>query len=304
MSIIAVGSLAFDSVRSTAGSRERILGGSLTHFSNAASLLSKPYLVGIVGNDFGTSEWDFLRRVSLSVEGVASLQDEKSFFWKGYYTEDFDTAVSEVTELGAFARFNPAVPESYKKPSSILFLANIHPAIQKTVADQTPARLKVLDTMNYWITQEPAALAAAFRSVDGVVINEGEAALLTGEKTVLKAAHKLLDEYPNWKLLILKKGSNGVMIFSGGVTVSLPAFPTSAVVDPTGAGDSFAGAFISYLDKNNVRVFDHKNLKAAAAYATVIASFAVEGFGVEGIARLNPGMIRERMAHYRRASAF
>jgi sugar/nucleoside kinase (ribokinase family) len=232
-----------------------------------------------------------------------TLKDEKSFFWQGYYTEDFDTAHTVKTELNAFAKFSPKIPESYHKKDDILFLANIDPVIQKQVADQAKScRLKVLDTMNYWITDHRANLEKAFDAVDGIVINEGEANLLTGEKNSLQAVEKLFR--PNFKIVILKKGSNGVMVFGKDFMVTLPAYPLRKVVDPTGAGDSFAGAFMSYIDAKNIRKFDKKNMKACAAYATVVASFSVEGFGLDGIGSIAQRDVRRRMAEYRDMAAF
>ena len=303
MGIIAVGSLAFDSLKTAAGERERVIGGSLTHFANAARFLSKPKLVGIVGNDFSVKEWDFIRSCSTSVDGVETLKDEKSFFWKGYYTEDFDTAHTVTTELNAFAKFNPKVPETYKKGGNYLFLANIGPAIQLKVAQDCPGSiLKVLDTMNYWITSFRDQLEAAFSAVDGIVINEGEAFLLTGEKNILKAVEKLWK--PNYRFVIVKKGSNGVMVFGGNFIVTLPAYPLKEIIDPTGAGDSFAGAFMSWLDKNNIQDLNPVSMRKAAAYATVVASFAVEGFGVEGISSRSEKDVQKRLKDFESMASF
>jgi sugar/nucleoside kinase (ribokinase family) len=305
MAIIAVGSIAYDGIKTVRGERERVLGGSLTHFSNAASFLSRPRLVGVIGNDFLPGDRDFLSSKSSSMEGVELLEGEKCFFWKGYYSDDFNTAHTLITELNAFAKFQPKVPDSYRKGGDILFLANIDPEIQKRVADQCPqAKLKVLDTMNYWIEQHREKLDAAVRSVDGIVINEGEAALLTGEKQVLDAADSLFRLYGNLSLVIVKKGSNGVMVFGRGWQVTLPAFPVREVTDPTGAGDSFAGAFMSWLDRNRMIRLDQAAARKAVAYATVVASFAVEGFGVEGISRRTNAEVRIRYQAYRRMASF
>lgn len=303
MAIVAVGSIAFDSVASTAGKRERILGGSLTHFSNAASLKSKPRLVGVVGEDFGDMEMDFLKKKSSSVEGVEMLKGEKSFFWKGHYTENFDSAVTEITELNAFAKFNPVVPESYKTDDYILFLANISPDIQTRVAKQCPnSKLKMLDTMNYWIESTPDDLQTAFANVDGIIINEGEAELLTGEKNLIIAAKKLF--LPHFKLIILKKGSNGVMVFGKNYIVSLPAFPLTEIIDPTGAGDSFAGAFLSYIDAVGDYDLSQETVKQAAVYATIVASHAVQGFGVEGIDGITTDDVEKRIDEFRKIASF
>ena len=303
MSIIAVGSIAFDTIRTTEGKRERILGGALTHFSNAAAQLSRPKLVGVVGHDFGIAEWDFLQSRASDVSGVVSLAEEKCFFWEGYYTEDFDTAHTVTTELNAFSRFNPVVPPYYLKTGDLLFLANIDPVIQKKVADQcVSCRLKMLDTMNFWIETKRDALEEAFGAVDGIVINEGEAFLLTGEKNLLKAVDRLFK--PHYQMVILKKGSNGVMVFGKDFTVSLPAFPLKKIVDPTGAGDSFAGAFMSYIDSKRAVKLERELVKQAAAYATVMASFCVEDFGVAGIQNADRGQIKKRFTEYRKIASF
>jgi sugar/nucleoside kinase (ribokinase family) len=304
MAIVAVGSLAYDSIRTPSGSKERILGGSLTHFSNAAAFLSKPRLVGVVGDDFGEPEWDFIRRKSSAIDGVSILKGEKSFFWKGYYTKDFDSAITEVTELNAFAKFKPVVPESYRNDDYLLFLANIDPKIQLDVAKQCKnSKLIILDTMNYWIKSTPDALKEAMKNVDGVIINEGEAELLSGgEKNMIKAAEALF--LPNFKILILKRGSHGVMIFGRDFLVTLPAFPVKDVIDPTGAGDSFAGAFVSYIDSNNLYDFDRDGIKRAAAYATIVASYSVQGFGVDGIDVISPMDIDHRLKEFQSIASF
>lgn len=304
MSIIAVGSLAFDSITTPVGSVERILGGSLTHFSNAAHFYSKPHLVGIVGNDFGEENKKFLAQNASDLDGVVTLSDEKSFFWKGHYTENFDEAVTEITELNAFAKFDPVVPQQYlEMKDSVLFLANIHPDIQRLVSEQCQnARLKILDTMNFWITSARDSLERAFDVVDGIIINEGEAVMLSGEQNLLLAAQKLFR--PNFKFLILKKGSNGVMVFGRDYMISLPAYPLTKIVDPTGAGDSFAGGFVSYLDNKGWFEPTQEQAKEAAVYATVVASFAVQGFGVQGLAEIGLEEIEARKADFRKKSGF
>ncbi len=257
MPIIAVGSLAFDSIKTVEGERNRILGGSLTHFINAANLLSKPKLVAVVGNDFTEKEWDFVKAKSSDITGIEVLNEEKCFFWEGCYSDDYSTRETITTELNAFAKFAPVVPESYLKGESLLFLANIDPDIQRKVALQcTNSRLKILDTMNYWIKNTRESLEKAFEAVDGITINEEEAFLLTGENNLLKALDKLF--LPNFKLIIIKKGHNGVMLFGKDFIVTLPSYPLKRIVDPTGAGDSFAGAFMSYIDANHITNFSQE----------------------------------------------
>ncbi len=303
MPIIAVGSLAFDSIKTVEGERHRILGGSLTHFINASSFLSKPKLIAVVGSDFTEKEWDFVKSKSSDISGIEVLSNEKCFYWEGCYSEDFDRADTIKTELNAFAKFAPVVPESYKKETGILFLANIDPVIQRQVADQcTNCRFKILDTMNYWINNTREDLEKAFEAVDGITINEGEALLLTGEKNLLKAVEKLF--LSHFKLIILKKGSNGVMVFGEDFTITLPSFPLKKIVDPTGAGDSFAGAFMSFIDVYNITKFTRENMKKAAAYASVVASYAVEDFGLDGINKITMRDIKNRLREFRKMVVF
>ena len=303
MSIVAVGSLAYDSLKTIAGERERILGGSLTHFSNAASLLSKPKLVGVVGEDFGQTDWNFIQKVSSDTKAVEMLKGEKTFFWKGEYAEDFNTATTITTELNAFAKFKPVVPESYKEKDYLLFLANIDPTLQKEVAGQCKdAKLIMMDSMNFWIRTALDRLQETIKEVNGLFVSEGEAVMMTGETNLIKAAEKLFQ--PHFKLLVLKKGSHGVYILTKDYVVSMPSFPVKEVVDPTGAGDSFAGAFFSYLDANKAFDLDRDAVKQACAYATVVASFSVQGFGVEGIRAADSEMIRKRMKEFRDIASF
>lgn len=303
MAIVAVGSLAYDSIITEKESRERILGGSLSHFANAAAFLSKPKLVGVIGDDFLDEDIKFLKKKTSSLEGVERAEGRKSFFWKGKYSPNFDERESLATELNAFEHFDPKVPESYHDEDYILFLANIDPVTQSRVVDLCAgARLSVLDTMNFWIEKTPKELSSVFKKVDAVIINEEEAAMLTKTPDLVKAGKILMDR-EGFKFLILKKGSNGVMVFGEDYIVSLPAFPVDPVVDPTGAGDSFAGAFFSYLDKHGMDL-SCETVKTAAVYATIVASFCVQGFGVDGIDSVSDEDIQNRMEDFRRASGF
>lgn len=303
MSVIVVGSIAYDSVRTNAGQRKRMLGGSVTHFANAASLLSKAQLVGVVGKDFKKEDMAFLERKSIATDGIEVLKDEKTFFWKGHYSENFDEAITEETQLNALAKFSPVIPQSYKRGDYILFLANMQPDIQKACALQcSDSRLIVIDTMNYWIENRLDTLKDAMESVDGLILNEGEAELLSGEKDLKKAAQALFR--PHFKILIIKKGSHGVMIFTPQYIVTLPAFPVSKITDPTGAGDSFGGAFFSYIDAHRLYDLNRDGVKKAAAYATIVASFAVEGFGVEGIEGKSHDDVYARLEEFREMMCF
>lgn len=296
MAIVVVGSLAYDTVETPTGKRERMLGGSVTHFSNAASFLSKPYIVGVVGQDFSEESWNFLKMRTRSQKGVL-IRPGKTFFWAGSYNGDLNEAKTHTTELGVFADFEPYIPPSYPK-RGILFLANIDPVIQKRVVEQMKGfRWRFLDTMNYWITSKASELSEVLDLVNGLVVNEGEAMLLTGKNHPLEAMNALYR--PHFELLIMKRGSHGVVIRGRNFRVILPAYPTTAVVDPTGAGDSFAGAFCSYLDVRHVHRLTPSLVKKAASYATVVASMCVEGFGVEGIAQRSWRDVKRRWKAYR-----
>jgi sugar/nucleoside kinase (ribokinase family) len=303
MAIIAVGSLALDSINTAKGARKRILGGSLTHFANAASFLSKPLLVGVVGNDLGNDNWEFIKSKAGSTEGIVHLDEEKCFFWEGVYSDDYEKLETVRTELNAFAKFNPVVPDSYKKETFILFLANIDPVIQeKVLAQSRGSMLRILDTMNFWIKNSRENLDRALDEVDGILINEEEAFLLTCEKNIVKAAEKMFR--PSFKIVIIKKGSGGSMIFGPDFIITLPAFPLHEITDPTGAGDCFAGAFMSYLDHNRIRDYKREVIKNAAVYATVVASFSVEDFGVEGLRKITARDINNRCREFRKMAAF
>jgi len=297
VAIVVVGSLAYDSIQTPAGKRERLLGGSVTHFSNAASYLSKPYIVGVVGQDFSESSWSFLKQKTRSQQGVL-IRPGKTFFWAGEYSGDMNEAQTRTTELGVFADFQPYIPPRYPK-KGLLFLANIDPVIQKEVALQMQGmRWRFLDTMNFWITQKAGELDEVLQLVNGLIVNEGEAMLLSGKSHPLEAMEAIYR--PHFELLMMKRGSNGVIIRGKNFRVVLPAYPTSHVVDPTGAGDSFAGAFCSYLDAHHARRLTPRLIKQAASYATVVASFCVEDFGVDGIAKHGWKDIIQRWRDYRR----
>ncbi|URA10915.1 PfkB family carbohydrate kinase [Thermospira aquatica] len=296
MAIVVVGSLAYDSIETPAGKKERILGGSVTHFSNAASFLSKPYIVGVVGQDFREESWDFLRQKTRSHQGVL-IRPGKTFFWSGSYEKDLNEAKTKTTELGVFADFQPYIPPKYPK-HGFLFLANIDPLIQKQVVVEFPKmRWRFLDTMNFWITHKARELDDVLNYVNGLFLNEGEAMLLSGKENPLEAMETIYR--PHFELLIMKRGSLGVIIRGKNFRVVLPAYPTTHVVDPTGAGDSFAGAFCSYLDSHHIQKLTPSVVKKAASYAAAVASFCVEDFGVEGIAKHTWKEIRQRWLEYR-----
>jgi len=251
-----------------------------------------------VGGDFLSEHWKAIENMASDISGIVSLNDEKCFFWEGCYSDDFEVRQTIRTELNVFEKFNPRVPEHYKEKDSILFLANMDPSIQKQILIECKdSKWKILDTMNYWISNSREKLNEVFGLVDGIIINEEEAFLLTGEKNVLLASERLFS--PNLKLIIVKRGANGMMAFGKDFCISLPAFPLREVVDPTGAGDSFAGGFVSYLDFYKIKQLNRRNVKRAAIYATVVASFCVEDFGLDGIRAVTTRDIEKRLKSFR-----
>ena len=303
MGIIAVGSIAIDSIKTPKGEKRDILGGSLSHFSLATSFITRSKLISVVGNDFPNDYWDFLSQYSI-ILGIKVDFKGKTFRWEGYYTEDFLDVVTTKTELNCFENFEPEIPPIYKKRrKDILFLANIDPVLQKNVLKELEfLPLKVLDTMEYWIKSRRQEVEELIGMVDGIIINESESFMLTGEKNIFCAIEKLFK--CNLKFIVLKRGPNGVMVFFGDEIITLPAFPVKDVVDPTGAGDSFAGGFLSYLDSVGVHKLTLEKMKKAAVFATIVSSFVVEDFGVEGLLKVEEKDIKERFRLYRKMVCF
>ncbi|MCX7821252.1 MAG: PfkB family carbohydrate kinase [Brevinematales bacterium] len=303
MGIIAVGSIAIDSIKTPVGEKKGILGGSLSYFAAASSFLTKTKLLGVVGKDFSSENLDFLSKRAI-ILGIKIDFEGKTFQWDGYYTDDFGDVVTTRTELNSFANYEPFIPPVYKKfKKDILFLANIDPTIQKRVLTEfSHLPLKVVDTMKLWIETKRKELEEVFLDVDGIIINESELTLLTGERNIFRGIEKLSNF--NFKFVVLKRGANGAMLFYNDDVVSLPAFPIRNIVDPTGAGDSFAGGFLSYLNYEGIKNLSLDKLKRALSYAIVVSSFTVEDFGVEGVGRIKLRDIKERYKAYKRFCSF
>jgi hypothetical protein len=301
--IVAVGSIAFDSIKTPSGSKDRILGGSLTHFINAATVIKglNIGIVGVVGKDFTAKEEQFFihRKVDLS---DVQRKEGLSFFWEGYYQDDLNQAFTVKTELNVFADFNPSVCDRNSN-CKILFLGNIDPVLQLGITNKVSADFIVLDTMNFWIESKKEDLLQVINKIDCLIINEGEAALLTGEKNFITAADTLLGKGLSY--LIIKRGNAGVTLFGkDGFRVSYPAVLVDNVIDPTGAGDSFAGGFVSYLAKNKSKKLNHKLLKKSLVYATLVASFNVQGFGTDKISSISKKDVDKLYDIYNEISAF
>ncbi|MBI1871350.1 MAG: bifunctional hydroxymethylpyrimidine kinase/phosphomethylpyrimidine kinase [Chlamydiae bacterium] len=287
-SIVVVGSVAFDTVKTAYGKVDDALGGSATYFTIAARIFAPVQVVGVVGEDFSKEHLATLKNPKTDLSGLIR-RPGKTFRWSGSY-EDPNEAKTHDTQLNVFAEFNPELPKSYRE-TSYLFLANIHPTLQESVLSQvgTP-HLVACDTMNHWIRSHRKELLDLYKRVTMIFLNEGEAKLLTGEKLLVKAAKKLKSLGPKW--VILKKGEHGVLAFDGKEFIALPAYPVENVVDPTGAGDSFAGAFMGYLaSQGNMKRLTVLN---ALRYATVVASFAVEDFSIRKTIKLTRSMIDKR----------
>lgn len=283
MSLISVGTMAFDAIETPFGKTDKIIGGSATYVAWAASNFYKPInQVSIIGGDFPEEEITALEARGVDFEGVEVVKDGKSFFWSGKYHLDMNSRDTLVTDLNVLAQFNPQLPDSYRN-GAYLMLGNVVPAIQQDVIRQmhTRPKLIVLDTMNFWMDTALEDLKATLKLVDVLVINDSEARQLSGEYAIVKAARVIQEMGP--KTLVIKKGEHGALLFSEGRIFSAPALPLDIVFDPTGAGDAFAGGFIGHLANTGDLSFE--NMKTAVIAGSAMASFCVEKFG--------PGRLKE-----------
>ncbi len=305
MSVLVVGSVALDSIQTPFGKVKEVLGGSATYFSTAARLYGQDVnLVAVVGTDFPQEHVEFLRERGVSLDGL-QIAEGRTFRWSGRYDYDMNTAETLDTQLNVFAAFHPEIPDAYRD-SEYVFLANIDPVLQLEVLSQVRRpRLTVLDTMNYWINYRKDALSEAISAVDIVLINEAEARQYANTFSLIRAARRILSQGP--KVLIVKKGEYGAAMFANGDTPTrsfffAPAYPLEKIEDPTGAGDSFAGGFMGYLAKRgsagslDTDTLIKHEVQRAVVHGSVVASFTVEGFGLDRLYRLTP---EEIMARYR-----
>jgi sugar/nucleoside kinase (ribokinase family) len=292
--ILVVGSLAYDSISSPEGKVDKTLGGSANYFSLAAHHFAPVRVVGVVGKDYTDADLQLLRSRNVDTEGL-QIVDGKTFHWEGKYEGDMNYAITLNTELNVFEHFNPQLPENYKS-SSFAFLANIDPNLQLDVLRQIQSpKLVASDTMNFWITSKKQNLLEVLKEVDLLVINEGESILLTEKANAVAAADEILKMGP--KAVIIKRGEYGFILKMDDQFFALPAFPIARVVDPTGAGDSFAGGLFGYLaNKNEDLNFD--NLKQGCVRGAVIASFTVESFGLDALNQLNEDQLNQRLNQY------
>jgi sugar/nucleoside kinase (ribokinase family) len=302
VSLTVVGSIAFDSVRTPFGERERMLGGSAVHFSLAARFFTEVHVVGPVGDDFGDEHVELLSSRRVNVGDIERVPGGETFFWRGHYGPDLNVAHTDETRLGVFADFEPKLSEA-SRAADMLFLGNIQPDLQRRVRAQCEAtRLAALDSMNLWIETTRDSLVAAVAEVDCVMLNDAEVRMLTEEPNLARAARALMEMGP--RIVVAKRGEYGAVLFTPESFFALPGFVLEDVCDPTGAGDSFAGGFLGYLDMQGIDNVSDSVLRRATAYGTVLASFNVERFGTERVAELSERDIGKRYDELRGMTHF
>ena len=297
--IVTVGSVAFDSVKTPFGEASRVVGGAATYFSVAASFFTDVRLVAVVGDDFTEEEIRVFAGRRIDLAGLQRLPGE-TFRWKGEYGFDLSTRQTIYTRLNVFERFSPVLPEQYRS-TPFVFLANIHPALQTDVMTQVERpRFTAADTMNYWIEGTPDELRGVLRRIDALVLNDEEARQLAGESNLVKAARVIRGMGP--RLLVIKRGENGVLMTRDEGFFAAPAMPLDTVVDPTGAGDTFAGGFMGYLA--SAGEINDAVLSRATIAGSALASLAVEDFGLDGLLKASPKVINRRFAAFKRLTHF
>jgi sugar/nucleoside kinase (ribokinase family) len=302
VALTVVGSIAYDDVRTPFGERERMLGGSAVHFSLAASFFTEVRVVGPVGEDFGETELAVLTDRGIDVGDIERISGGETFFWRGHYEHDLNVAHTDDTQLNVFAEFEPKLSERSRN-SELLFLGNIQPDLQQRVrAECSAARLAALDSMNLWIEQTRESLVAAIGEVDILLLNDAELRMLTGEPHLARAAQAAMKMGP--RVVVAKRGEYGAALFTAETVLAVPGFLLDEVRDPTGAGDSFAGGFLGYLDGAGAHDLAEDHLRRAMALGSVLASFNVEDFGTERVQRLKPEEIDQRLSEFRALTHF
>lgn len=296
MSLLVIGTVAFDAIETPFGKTDKILGGAATYISLAASYFKKNInLVSVVGEDFPNSNIQMLQKHNVNTDGLQVLKGQKTFFWAGKYHNDMNTRDTITTELNVLENFNPVVPDHYQD-CEFLMLGNLVPMVQQKVIKQMKTRPKliVMDTMNFWMEIAMTDLKETLKMVDVLTINDEEARILSGEYSLVKASQKILKMGP--KYLIIKKGEHGALLFHEDQVFFAPALPLEEVFDPTGAGDSFAGGFIGYLSETKDISFD--NMKRAIIFGSAMASFCVEKFGTEKLIGLTQEQVEKRVQEF------
>ena len=295
--ILIIGTVAYDEIETTTGSSGKILGGAATYIGLSASLLnSKSSIISIVGGDFEHKNLKLLKLKGINTDSIEIVPKGKTFYWKGKYHKDWNRRDTLNTQLNVLADFNPAVSEENKK-AEIIVLGNLHPEIQNTVLDQVNVSEKciILDTMNFWMDNALAELMKVIKRVDIIIINDEEALQLSKKDTLFAAANEILSFGP--KQIVIKKGEHGAMLFDESQFFTVPAFPVKKVIDPTGAGDTFAGGFAGYLSQLDKINFEA--MKLAVVHGTVMASFCVEGFGTSVMESLEKETTNNRLKEFK-----
>jgi sugar/nucleoside kinase (ribokinase family) len=305
MALTVVGSIAFDSVRTPFGERERMLGGSAIHFALAAAFFTEVRVVGPVGDDFGDEHLAVLEERGVITDDIERVEGGQTFFWQGHYDYDMNVAHTDDTQLNVFADFDPKLSEASRR-AQMLFLANIQPQLQRDVRRVCrEAQFAALDSMNLWIETARDSLVAAIGEVDCVLLNDAEIRELTGEPNLARAARAVMAMGP--KVVVAKRGEYGAALFTNDEFFAIPGYLLEDVRDPTGAGDSFAGGFLGYLDSRRgtgASVLSHGTLRQAMAYGSVLASFNVEAFGTERVMDLTLEEVENRVRDLRRITEF
>ena len=296
MSLVVVGSMAYDAIETPFGKTDRILGGAAMYISLAASYFSQPVnAISVVGYDFAEEDIKMMERHNVNLDGVQVKKDEKSFFWSGRYHNDMNTRDTLVTELNVLGTFDPVVPDNYQG-CEYLMLGNLSPDVQRTVIERLDKRPSIIamDTMNFWMDVALDSLHETLKMIDVLIINDEEARQLTGEYSLKKAAQKIMAMGPTYS--VIKKGEHGALLFHEDEVFSAPGLPLEEVFDPTGAGDTFAGGFIGHLAQSGDLSFD--NLKRAIIFGSAMASFCVEKFGPERLQSLGAEEINQRVDQF------
>ncbi|MBK5284796.1 MAG: sugar kinase [Bacteroidia bacterium] len=302
MSLLAVGTVAFDAIETPFGKTDKIVGGAATYICLAASYFTKKInMLSVVGDDFPAETIQLFNKKKITTDGLQIKKGQKSFYWSGRYHADMNSRDTLATELNVLADFDPVIPETYQD-CEYLMLGNLQPQIQKLVIERLNKRPKliVMDTMNFWMDSAMAQLIEVLSMIDVLTINDAEARQLSGEYSLVKAAQKIFLMGP--KILIIKKGEHGALLFSRNEIFSAPALPLEDVFDPTGAGDTFAGGFIGYIAQTGDSSFE--NMKRAIIYGSAMASFSVEKFGTEKLIALNTNEIQNRVKEFQKLTSF
>lgn len=299
MSLVIIGSVAFDTIETPAGKRERIIGGSGTYAALAASLFTRPGLVSVVGRDFPRSMLKALKAKGVDLAGLRKKAG-KTFHWHGVYSQDTNIRVTLKTEMNVLADYRPVLPESFRN-ADILFLSNLDPDIHPFILQQMKKKpLLAMDTIRYWIENKPGALMEAIQSVNILFVNDEECRMIAGEFNLVRAGRNLKNSGP--ELIIVKKGEHGALVFGKNFVFSVVAHPCETVVDPTGAGDSFAGAFLGYLDSRGR--LSQREIRRAAVYGNLVASLVIEDFGLNRLLEVSQLDLIERYKNFKKIVYF